>query len=60
MPRNVEVTIPIGHGSQTVRVPNLVAVAKPEYTPGVADKRAEIARALREPIGTPHPSLSGR
>lgn len=53
MPRNVEVTIPIGHGSQTVRVPNLVAVAKPEYTPGVADKRAEIARALREPIGTP-------
>lgn len=47
------VLIPIGHETVSACIPNLIAVADPEYIPGVPDARAEIRRALAEPVGTP-------
>lgn len=52
MPEHKIVEIPIGRRRFSVPVPNLIGVAEPEYTPGVADKRAEIVRALDAPIGS--------
>lgn len=46
------VNIPIGRGTVCARIPNLIAVAEPAYMPGVADARAEIRRAIAEPIGS--------
>ncbi len=48
-----EVTLRIGHDPVRVDLPVPADVAEPRYTPGVADKRAEIARSLAEPIGAP-------
>ena len=47
------VRIPIGREIVSARIRNLIAVAEPQYVPGVPDARAEIRRAIREPIGTP-------
>ncbi len=46
------VRLKIGHNAFDVRVPNLMGVAVPAYTPGAADVRAEIARSLDAPIGS--------
>lgn len=46
------VNIPIGRGTVSARIPNLIAVAEPAYMPGVPDARAEIRRAIAEPIGS--------
>lgn len=53
MSENRIVEIPIGDRRFSVPVPNLIGVAEPEYTPGVPDSRAEVIRALDEPIGSP-------
>lgn len=50
--KKTEVVIPIGTQLHSIQVPNLIGVADPAYVPGVADKRAEIARALVQPIGS--------
>jgi nickel-dependent lactate racemase len=48
-----EVVFPVGKGTVTAAVPNLMAVVAPRETPGVADERAEVRRALENPIGSP-------
>lgn len=48
-----QVEIPIGIEKHRVTIPNLIGIADPEYVSGVPDKRAEITRAIHNPIGTP-------
>ena len=47
------VSIPVGETSVNVMVPNLMAVLHAAKIPGVPDARAEIRRAINEPIGGP-------
>jgi nickel-dependent lactate racemase len=49
-PQNV--SIPVGESILTVSVPNLLAVMQAARIPGVPDVRAEIRRAIEEPIGS--------
>ncbi|MDR3353598.1 MAG: nickel-dependent lactate racemase [Synergistaceae bacterium] len=48
-----EVRFPLGRGSVTARIPNLMAVVEPKPVRGVGDDRKEVRRALAEPIGSP-------
>ena len=45
------VQLPIGRRLVEARVPNLVKVVEPARVPGVADERAEVRRAIAQPIG---------
>ena len=46
------VTLPVGEGSVTLNVPNLMPIVAPNHIDGVKDVRAEISRAISEPIGS--------
>jgi lactate racemase len=46
------VTIPVGETHITAAIPNCQGVIGPARVPGVKDKRAEIRRAIRNPIGS--------
>lgn len=50
----VDVWLPYGKTEICARIPavNLLGLIEPKEKPGVADPRAEIERALKEPIGT--------
>ncbi|MFB0501777.1 MAG: nickel-dependent lactate racemase [Candidatus Bathyarchaeia archaeon] len=50
----VEVWLPYGKSEVCARIPtrNFLGTIEPKEKPGVADSRAEVERALREPIGT--------
>lgn len=45
-----EVDFPVGKGKVKARVPNLMATAVPKKVKGVPDERAEVKRALANPI----------
>ncbi|MDR1481464.1 MAG: nickel-dependent lactate racemase [Synergistaceae bacterium] len=47
-----EIDFPVGKGFVRAHVPNLMAVAAPKKVRGVPDERAEVKRALKNPIGT--------
>lgn len=47
-----EVSIPVGEIEIKANVPNVIGIMAPEYFPGVPDIRAEIARAIENPIGS--------
>jgi len=49
----VEVWLPYGKSEVCARIPtrNFLGTIEPKEKPGVADSRAEVERALREPIG---------
>ena len=51
--RCTDVAFPVGNSKVVAQVPNLMAVVAPRMTPGVADERAEIRRAIENPIGSP-------
>ncbi len=50
----VDVWLPYGKSEVCARIPtrNFLGTIEPKEKPGVADSRAEVERALREPIGT--------
>jgi lactate racemase len=50
----VDVWLPYGKTDVCVRVParNLLGTIEPKEVPGVSDAKAEVERALKEPIGT--------
>jgi len=50
----VDVWLPYGKTDVCARIPtrNFLGTIEPKEKPGVADSRAEVERALREPIGT--------
>jgi len=45
-----EVEIPVGKGKVKANVPNLIATVVPQKVKGVSDQRAEVRRALANPI----------
>lgn len=47
------VKIPVGEAEIEVPVPNLKGIIRPANMPGVKDKRAEIRRAIENPIQSP-------
>jgi hypothetical protein len=47
------VRIPVGERWIEVSVPNLGGVIGPAHVPGVTDERAEIRRAIQNPIASP-------
>lgn len=49
-----ETEIPVGEGTVTISVPNMMPIAAPTHIAGVSDIREEIRRAIKNPIGTPH------
>lgn len=51
--RYTNVTFPVGKDKVTAAIPNLMAAVAPKHVPGVTDERAEIRRALDNPIGSP-------
>lgn len=50
--KRTNVEIRIGEKIHTVSVPNLIGIIAPQKVSGVADTRAEIARAINNPIGS--------
>jgi nickel-dependent lactate racemase len=48
-----EVELPVGEGKIKIHVPNLLPYAAPEHMETVPDARAEVRRAIQNPIGTP-------
>ena len=48
-----DVAFQIGKETVTASLPNLMAVVAPNHVEGVADERAEIRRAIENPIGSP-------
>lgn len=50
----VDVWLPYGKTNVCVRIParNLLGSIEPKEQPGIADAKAEIERALKEPIGS--------
>lgn len=48
-----EMTVPVGTGTLSFSVPNLIQVVEPPQSQGVQDPMTEIRRALAEPIGSP-------
>lgn len=48
-----QVPIAVGEKSYDVAIPNLVGILSPSVVPGVKDPRAEIQRAIHNPIGSP-------
>lgn len=46
------VSIPVGEKTYEIKVPNVVGVVTPRKVEGVVDTRAEIRRAIQNPIGT--------
>lgn len=51
--REEKIRIPVGESWAEALVPNCLGMAMPENIPGVPDIRAEIQRALANPIGSP-------
>jgi nickel-dependent lactate racemase len=47
-----KVSIPVGVQFYEVDVPNVVGIVSPAEIPGVPDMKAEIARAIENPIGS--------
>lgn len=45
-----KVTIPVGETQIEVSVPNVKGIIRPAYIPGVKDMRAEVRRAIQNPI----------
>lgn len=54
------VKVPLGEGTAEAAVPNVLGIVEATNIPAVADARAEIRRALREPIGSPRLSECAR
>lgn len=48
-----EVELPLGEGKIKINVPNLLSYDAPEHAEAVPDARAEVRRAILNPIGTP-------
>lgn len=55
-----EAEIPVGEGTVTISVPNMMPLAVPAHIAGVQDIREEIRRAIRNPIGTPRLNVLAR
>lgn len=47
-----EISIPVGETEIKAKVPNVINVVEPQYFPSVKDTRAEISRAIKNPIGS--------
>lgn len=52
-----DVAFQIGKETVAASIPNVMAVVAPNHVEGVADERAEIRRAIENPIGSPRLSV---